>query len=137
VTFARKLGTSLADAPHGLDVAQTGAGSGALSCRPMQLIALDVISGLLGAAGALALFAVVVRGWRLVRDPARARVGAVLRGRGLVPPPADDQELRATLRRCAQCTKTARCARALAEEDWTAWRGFCPNAGYFDSLRAR
>ena len=103
----------------------------------MHFIALDVISGLLGAAAALALFAVVVRGWRLLRDPARARVGAVLRGRGLMPPPADDHELRATLRRCAQCSKTARCARAVAEEDWAIWRACCPNAGYFDSLRAR
>ena len=103
----------------------------------MQFIALDVISGLLGAAAALALFAVVVRGWRLLRDPARARVGAVLRARGLVPPAADDRDLRTARRRCAQCAKTARCARAIAEEDWAVWRACCPNAGYFDGLRAR
>jgi hypothetical protein len=103
----------------------------------MPLIALDVISGLFGAGAALALVAVVMRGWRLLHDPARVSVGAVLRARGVRPPPAEDPDLRAAVRRCARCPNTARCARALAEEDWTAWRGFCPNAGYFDSLRTR
>ena len=99
--------------------------------------ALDVIGALVGAAAALVLGAVLVYAWRLVRDPARARVAAVLRARGLVPPAADDRNFRAALRHCAQCARTARCARALACEDWSAWRAVCPNAGYFDSLRAR
>ena len=103
----------------------------------MHFIALDVIGALLGAAAALVLGAVLVYAWRLTRDPARTRVAAVLRARGLVPPAADDRDLRAALRRCAQCAKTARCARAVAAEDWAVWRACCPNAGYFDSLRAR
>lgn len=104
----------------------------------MQFIALDVIGALLGAAAALVLGAVLVYAWRLVRrDPARTRVAAVLRARGLVPPAAEDRDLRAALRRCAQCAKTARCARAVAEEDWAVWRACCPNASYFDGLRAR
>lgn len=103
----------------------------------MPFIALDVIGALLGAAAALVLGAVLVYAWRLAHDPARTRVAAVLRARGLVPPAADDRHLRVALRRCAQCAKTARCARAVGEEDWTVWRACCPNAGYFDSLRAR
>jgi len=103
----------------------------------MPLIALDVIGALLGAAAALALGAVLVYAWRLARDPARARIAAVLRTRGLVPPAADDRDLRVALRRCTQCARTARCARALAEEDWAIWRACCPNASYFDGLRAR
>ncbi|HEX6530172.1 MAG TPA: DUF6455 family protein [Burkholderiales bacterium] len=103
----------------------------------MPFIALDVIGALLGAAAALVLGAVLFYAWRLVRDPARTRVAAVLRARGLVPPAADDRDLRVALRRCAQCAKTARCARAVAAEDWAAWRACCPNATYFDGLRAR
>jgi len=103
----------------------------------MHFIALDVIGALLGAAAALVLGAVLVYAWRLARDPARARIAAVLRARGLVPPAADDRDLRAVLRRCRQCAKTARCARAVATEDWALWRACCPNASYFDGLRAR
>jgi hypothetical protein len=94
-------------------------------------------SALLGAAAALVLGAVLVYAWRLAHDPARTRVAAVLRARGLVPPTRDDRELRVALRRCAQCAKTTRCARAVAEEDWAVWRACCPNASYFDGLRAR
>lgn len=95
---------------------------------------VDLLVMALAAAGVLMVGAALAAAWRLMRDPAQARVGAVLRAHGLVPAP-ESGELRAAVRRCAQCGKVRRCTIALATEDWTALRAFCPNIRYFDSLR--
>jgi hypothetical protein len=85
----------------------------------------------------LMLCAALVYGWRLARDPSRTRLLAALRAQELAPPQSQvGAALRTALSRCAQCARAKRCSRALAAKDRASLRAFCPNIGYFDSLRS-